>query len=232
VRSLSIIVPALNEAAHLQETIYDLLPVARASLDTFEIIIINDGSTDLTGIIAEELSKELPEVRCIHHQERRGLAAGFRSGVNAAHQEFLVLVPGDNAYFAASLHELFASIGNADLIIGYRTNQGESRRWFRVLISKAFNTLFGLVMGHSIKDVHGMPIYRLSMLRKMRLRSSNYSHQLESMACMLRRGARFIEIPVVLNPDLKGSSRALRLKTFIDVAQTYWLLIFNRDDVC
>ncbi len=81
-RCLTILVPALNEEAKLETMVNSLLPVARSSLNQFEIILFDDGSTDKTGAIADHLATTNPEIRVIHHNPRQGLGAIFYEGLN------------------------------------------------------------------------------------------------------------------------------------------------------
>src|SRR5215831_16251583 len=94
-RTLSIIVPAYNESRALEGVVANI-EAAAGTLDGYEVVLVDDGSTDDTGQIADELALTHPNVRVIHHSPNRGFAAAYASGLAKARLAYVTFLPGDN----------------------------------------------------------------------------------------------------------------------------------------
>src|SRR6266508_1325533 len=106
-RALSVVIPAYNEAGNLERAVQE---VVRAALDfdDYEILIVNDGSSDETGQLADRLARETPRVSAIHHPDNQGFAAAYRTGLAAARMDYFTFVPGDNEIRPESVQQIFA----------------------------------------------------------------------------------------------------------------------------
>src|ERR1700761_8003069 len=113
-KKLTIVVPALNEQEKIAETIEGILPSARDLLDDFEIILIDDGSTDDTGAIMDRYAAEEPRIQVVHHAQRQGVGAGFKSALQRAKFNSITLVPGDHAFEDQGIARMFRAAGAAD----------------------------------------------------------------------------------------------------------------------
>ncbi|MGB7542990.1 MAG: glycosyltransferase family 2 protein [Burkholderiales bacterium] len=224
-RALTILIPALDEEQKVAPTVEEVLAAGRRLLDRFEVIVVDDGSRDRTGEIADALAKSNPEVRVIHNPERRGVGWAFWEGIAQAKFDRLTVVPGDHAYNISGIERLFSAVGSADLVISYRTNQADTRQRRRVILSTLYQRLVGLIFGFRLKDFHSTVVYPVPQIREMGMRSVGYTYQLEVLVKLLRRGMSYVEVPVTLNPSGKGTSAALRPKTFFDVLWAIWRLM-------
>ena len=187
-KSLSIVVPALNEEEHIRPTVTDLLEAMEGRFETFEIIIINDGSSDRTGKIADELSSQHPEVKVVHHSSRRGIGAAYESGILAARMEYLTLVPGDHEVDPTTWPAFFDAVGTADLVIGYRANQRRARPLYRRLLSRVLTGMMGILFGLHLRDFQSLVVYPASVVRNRGLRSTGFSYQMELLIPLHRQG--------------------------------------------
>jgi len=115
-RSLTVFVPAYNEAENIGPTVDTILRALSVSVEEYEIIVVDDGSTDGTYEVAEALATKYPQVRVIHNPRNMGLGYGWMRAVETATMASFVFVPGDNTWPYRSLHELFGNLGKADVI--------------------------------------------------------------------------------------------------------------------
>jgi glycosyltransferase involved in cell wall biosynthesis len=223
---LVIVVPALNEEADIEKTIRELLPVVRRAGIPFEIVAVNDGSTDQTGAVMDRLALEIPGLRVVHHNSSRGVGSSFAEVLHATQARYITLVPGDNAFAAASLEPVFGAVGGSDLVITYRTNQS-ARAVRRSTLSRSMRAFLNLAFGLDLRDFHSIVIYPAQRLRKLDLAYEGYSYQIEALISLMKEGCDVKQVPVVLNPEEPGRSRAFNFKIMRQLALTAMGLFFR-----
>jgi glycosyltransferase involved in cell wall biosynthesis len=216
-RTLTIVIPALNEEWKIEITAREFILAAKRLLDAFEVILVNDGSTDNTGAIMDRLAAEYPdEVRVVHHDHPCGVGSGFVEGIRLAKYPYLTLFPGDHAYNVESLDRLVARLGDAQRVVGYRCNQFAARPFVRVLISKLFQLYMNVMFRINLRDLHGPQIYPLDVLRKMELTAIGHTYQAEVMVHLARMNLSVVEVPVLLNVETAENSGSVRWKSVTD----------------
>src|SRR5881409_3441839 len=110
---LSVVLPAYNEAANLHATVEGALEVLRELGGRFEVIVVDDGSRDGTGGLADALARETPEVRAVHHPSNRGYGAAIRSGFAAATLPWLFFTDADGQFDLRELPTLLSETARA-----------------------------------------------------------------------------------------------------------------------
>ena len=136
-RSLTIIISALNEEKLISKTVSEILSVYRGTNDKYEIILVNDGSTDRTGEIMASFSKDNPEIEVINNPEPSGLGEHFKNGIKKARCDYIIHLSGDNEITVDGFNNLINAIGSADLVIGNRVNAFESRVFSLIFFPKS-----------------------------------------------------------------------------------------------
>jgi len=225
---LSIIIPALNEDQKISLTVKELLQGGRQYLTQFELILVDDGSTDQTGEVMDRLTQGNPEVKVIHHPQRSGVGQAYRSGMNMAQYEYITMIPGDHELNKKTFEDLFQAVGKKDLVIGYRVNQSVARPIYRVVISRLYTKLMNLLFRFQLKDFDSLIVYPAKLLKGSNSQSSGYTYQMELLVYMLRKGLTYTEVPILLNPVEVKSSRSLNWRTFWDVASMACSLLMRR----
>ena len=209
----------------------ELIPLARTTLDQFELILVNDGSTDQTGPLIDSLAASMQEVMAIHHPSPQGVNQSFLEALDQAHFPYMTLLPGDHAYNTEGLRHMFEAVGTVDLVISYRTNQVETRTKMRVFLSLLYGKIINLLFGNNIRDYHSAVVYPVAITRQIPVESKGYLYGMEMLVKLLRRGVTYVEVPVVLNVDTApGKSRSLRWKTLVNLLSTLWLLTKSRNE--
>jgi dolichol-phosphate mannosyltransferase len=222
--TLTIVIPALNEQEKIAETVHGVLPLARQLLDDFELILIDDGSTDATGSIMDELAAQDPRIVVLHHAERRGVGAAFELALSRAKFDSITLIPGDHAFKNEGVARMFKAAGAADIVITYRDNQSD-RSLNRSLQSHSLRFILNCVFGFWLFDYHSMIIYPVKWLRQIPVKADGYGYQICSLISLLQLGLSHVQVPVSLNAELKGSSRALRARTYYELGLTILALL-------
>jgi dolichol-phosphate mannosyltransferase len=223
-RRLSIVVPALNEEEKIAETINGILPLARDLLDDFEMILIDDGSTDRTGSIMDTFAAEEPRIVVVHHAQRQGVGAAFKSALLQAKFGAITLIPGDHAFQNKGIGRMFKAAGAADIVITYRDNQSD-RSLNRSIQSHSLRFVLNSIFGFWLFDYHSMIIYPVRWLRQIPVKADGYGYQICALISLLQLGLTHVQVPVSLNAELKGSSRAMRPRTYYELGATILTLL-------
>jgi len=218
-KKLTIIVPALNEEAKIASTVNAILPLAHDLLDDFEVILVDDGSTDTTGSIMDQFKAKDSRVSVIHHANRRGLGIAIKEVTELAKFDSLVLIPGDDAYRHDGIAKMFRAVGAADVVICYRDNQSD-RSLTRSIQSHTLRFILNFLFGFGLFDYHGVIVYPVKWLRQISVNADGYGFQIAALVSLLQLGLTYVQVPVSLNAELKGSSRALRPRTYFELGQS------------
>lgn len=218
-KSVTIIVPAYNEEKNLPLAISDLLSAMKGYRHVYEILIVNDGSTDATGRIADQFVRKHKHIRCIHHRRNEGMGTAFRSGITHAQKCWVVPFHGDNDSSADSLRAMIDRIGEADIISAYTVNT-HLRPLGRRIISYCFVILTNLLFGLNLRYYTGYFLCRTESLRRLRLLSSSPAIYIEAKVSLIKQGARCIEVPFEHTGRKYGVSKTMNRKSIMDTLVT------------
>ncbi|WP_291842058.1 glycosyltransferase family 2 protein [Bradyrhizobium sp.] len=218
-KRLTIVVPALNEEDSIADTVRGILPLARDLLDDFEIFLVDDGSTDATGSIMDRFAANDPRINVIHHSERQGVGAAFETALKRARFDLITLIPGDHAFQDEGIARMFRAAGSANIVVTYRDNQS-NRSLNRAFQSHSLRFILNCLFGFWLVDYHSMIVYPVKWLRQVTVKADGYGYQICALISLLQLGLSYVQVPVSLNAELKGSSRALRPHTYLDLGLT------------
>lgn len=223
---VSVVVPALNEEKNLRAAVEGVVEAANAAGNvTIEILLVNDGSTDGTAVLVDELIATYPLIRAIHHERNKGFGACFLSGLERARYEWITLFPGDNFISVPTLTEMLKNCGKADVVCAYTVNT-ECRTRLRNILSAIFSFVYTATFNLHLRYINATPVYSVSQLRNTELRCFRYSFPSETTVRLLRKGCTFMEIQGFMNPGARKSS-AFRLRNLAESVFNYVTLIYD-----
>lgn len=205
---LTVVVPAWNEERRLAATVEGVVAAARRHLPAFEVLVVDDGSTDGTAAVAAGLAARFVEVSVVRHATNLGVGAAYHTGLTRARFPYLTLVPGDNAFHASALDAVFGLVGKVEMVVSYRANpraRTPARRFLSVCCTQAMR----VVTGKPIRDAHSLYVFPVAQARQVR-RNTGYGYHIETLSTLLRGGVPFAEVPVRLNPRPDSSSKVMR----------------------
>jgi dolichol-phosphate mannosyltransferase len=217
--TMSFVVTALNEAANIRATVDQILETTRKWGAPFEILLINDGSTDDTGPIMEELAAQNKNIKVFHNEHNLGLGGAYKRGAAAAQGTYIMLVPGDNAWPSESLDQIIAAVGQADIVIPYQVNS-QARPLMRRVGSWGFTVCINTLFKLPIKYYNGLVVHRTELLREISINTNGFAYQAEALLKLLKRGHSYVEVGTMVTERQGGRSKALRPKNLLSVLQT------------
>ncbi|MBJ7391265.1 MAG: glycosyltransferase family 2 protein [Chthoniobacterales bacterium] len=223
---MTIMIPALNEEAALADAVKSVHRVALEVLSVPpEIIVFNDGSTDRTAELAEQLAREIPGLRVVHHAKPMGVGFCFREALQLAKGDRFTGFAGDNNVAPRLITELLGNADKADVVVSYIVNT-EERGSFRHVVSTLFSMTYVLFFGIHLKYINGNTVWPTQLLRECNIRARGYSIMAETNVKILRRGVTFMEIPGEMN-KAATKSQAIKWKNLVEVIGTFFRLIWQ-----
>ena len=209
--SLSVVLPAYNEEANVERAVEGVSSVAQQLGIDYEIILVNDGSTDRTGEIARELMQRVPSFRLVEHYPNRGYGGSLRAGFAAAMGDLIAFVPADNQFDFREISRLLERLDEADIVSGYRAERQDT--FIRKLNGFGWNTLVRLLFGYLCRDIDcGFKLFRREVLERVTLASDGAMIDTEFLAGARARGFRIAEVPVIHLPRVAGEATGANLK--------------------
>lgn len=224
-QSVSILVAAYNEDVVVEQVVRETHAVADRMLDTYELILIDDGSTDRTAAIMDALADELGCTRAVHNRPNIGFGASYMRGVQEAKYEYVMLVCGDNGVPAYNFPAIISKIGTADIVIPYMQNLREVKTPLRYIISRTYTLFLNLLSGYRLHYYNGLPVHRTDLVRANPARSSGFGFQGEILVKLLKAGHSFVEVPVDAASKEHQRSGFLRPRNVVNVIRTCIVLL-------
>jgi glycosyltransferase involved in cell wall biosynthesis len=202
---ISIFFPAYNEEGNIESAVRSAVEVLSEICSDYEVLVINDASTDRTGEIADALARGNPKVRVIHHPENRQLGGAMRTGLNQATKDLVAYVDADNPVDLKEITRALEYMDSADVVIGYRLNREETLK--RAIYSRVYNFLIRVLYGIKVKDVNfSFKIFRRQVLDTIVLKTASSFLDAELLIASKRAGFAIKEIGIRYYPRVAGKS--------------------------
>jgi glycosyltransferase involved in cell wall biosynthesis len=188
--------PAYNDAGTIASLVIQAVEVARRLTPDFEVLVIDDGSRDATGQIADELARTYPQVRVIHHPRNRGYGGALRTGFAAASKELVAYTDGDAQYDPSELEMLWNRLTpDADFVNGYKISRSDPMH--RIVIGRVYHLTVKFLFRLRVRDVDcDFRLMRREVFDRVKLERDTGVICLEMMRKFQDAGLRVVEVPV------------------------------------
>lgn len=211
---LTLILPAMNEEGNLERVVGRSIEVLNEQVPDWEIVIVDDGSTDSTPELADQLAERDSRIRAVHHPYNRGYGSAWRSGFAAARGEYLMCMDSDGQFDLGDISLLLPYINHYDIVAGYRIDRQDPphRKLNAAIFHMAVKALFSV----PLRDLDcGFKIFRAELIHSLRLCSPGALINLEIQTLARQRGATVIEVGVNHYPRRAGTPSGARLSVIL-----------------
>ena len=211
-QGISVFFPAYNDEASIASLVNDALSVLPSLTDDFEVIVVDDGSTDNTAAVLDELARADMRVRVVRHESNRGYGGALRTGFASATKELVFYTDGDGQYDVREITLLRPLLTEGvDIVNGYKIKRADDLQ--RRALGAAYNRLAHLLFSIPIRDVDcDFRLIRRRVVERVGLVSSSGSICVELVHKLHRAGCVFAEVPVHHYPRAHGRSQFFTLR--------------------
>jgi dolichol-phosphate mannosyltransferase len=211
-RRISVFLPAYNEEGNLERSVADIVWAAERVTSEYEILIVNDGSTDRTGELAERLGLENPRIRAVHQPRNMGIAAAYQRALDEAKLDHFSFLAADGEIARDSVRDIFAAVGRADIVVPYHQNPRARQLHRRVLTWAS----------------QGPCIYPVALARSLPKTAGGFYFLTQMLIHAIHAGSSYVEVGLTHVDRTHGRSKAVSIKNILKalraIGQTWWAI--------
>jgi glycosyltransferase involved in cell wall biosynthesis len=226
---LSVFFPAYNDSGTIASMVIRAVQAASELTPDYEVIVVDDGSSDATPEIVDELARTYPKVRAVHHPKNRGYGGALQTGFRSATKELIFYTDGDAQYDPAELKALWERLTpDADLVNGYKISRSDPLH--RIIIGRVYHHIVKLMFGLTVRDVDcDFRLMRRRIFERINLEKTSGVICLEMMKKITDGGFGIVEVPVHHYHRAFGKSQFFNFrriaKTGVDVMRLWLALV-------
>jgi glycosyltransferase involved in cell wall biosynthesis len=219
--SVSLFFPVYRDERTVRIVAEKALRLLRSLGVPFEVVIVNDGSPDKSGAIADELAREHAEVRVVHHPKNLGYGAAVKSGIGASRHELVCMTDGDDEYEVEDFRKLLKLKDRYDLIITFRYRKIYSST--RIFVSWVYNVLLRFFFRTPFRDVStGLRLVRRAVIEDVELESTSPFVGAELAIKAMLKGYRVGEVGIQTFPRSFGSGSSTSVPNILATIRDMW----------
>jgi len=217
---ISVFFPAYNDAGVIGEQVLKVLRVLRELTPDFEVIVVDDGSTDNTAEVVEEIAAREPAVRLVRHPRNLGYGGALRSGFAAARKQLVFYTDGDGQYDVTELPLLYRRRDEADIVNGFKIKRNDP--FYRIWLGAIYNAVARFLFRIRLVDIDcDFRLIRKEAIDAIELESWGGTICLEMVKKLQDRGFTFAEVPVHHYARHTGRSRFFRPRHLYEMAREF-----------
>jgi glycosyltransferase involved in cell wall biosynthesis len=218
--------PFWNEEQNIEKVVTDAVRVLKQVADKWEVLMIDDGSTDRTVETAKQLEKKIPNVHLLSHNINRGYGAALKTGFEHAKYEYIVFTDGDRQFDFGEVTKFIEKVSNADIVIGFRKKREDA--FFRHLLMLLHRLWGMLFFGIFVRDIDcGFKLFRREAVKAISpLRSEGAMITTEILAKAKNKKLRIAQVGVTHYPrkfgESSGGNVAVIIRAMLETFILFW----------
>jgi glycosyltransferase involved in cell wall biosynthesis len=214
VRDLSVVFPAFNEEGNIRRTVETVIKVLPKVATRWEIIVVDDGSSDGTAVICDQLKRQYPQVEVIRHGENRGYGAALKSGITSAKYDLIFFSDSDGQFDFRELQQLICWSEDHDIVAGYRAKRQDP--FYRRVNAFGWNVLVRVVLGLKIRDIDcAFKLFRRTVFDHVQIRCVGAMVNTEILAQATQLGMRIHQVEVSHFPRRYGKQSGANIHVIL-----------------
>lgn len=229
ISQLSVFFPAYNEEANIKKTVLSAKKVLENVATDWEILIIDDGSTDRTSEISDQLARNDKKIKVIHHNPNKGYGEALKSGFYNSKYDWIATIDSDGQFDFSEITKLYEKTNGADVVVGYRIDRKDPL--IRKIFGFGWTMLANILLGVRVKDVDcAFKLVSKKVINKIPKLESTRGGMIspELLAKAKKSGFVISQVGVHHFPREKGSQTGANLKvilkSFLDLGKLWWQL--------
>lgn len=222
--SISVVLPAHNEEENIAKTVGNCVRYLENKVGEYEIIVVNDGSGDRTGVIVKELSSANPKIILVNHEVNRGYGSALRSGFDATTLEYIFFMDSDGQFDIQDLDSLMPYVGEKEIVIGYRQNRADSM--IRSLNAWLYGMYIKLIFGLGVRDMDcAFKIFPKKAYQSVKpIKADGALFSAEFLIKLQKKGYNLVEVPVRHFPREFGAQSGASIHVILKMFRESWKL--------
>lgn len=222
--SISAILPAHNEAENIKTTVENCVSYLEKNTSDYEVVVVNDGSSDNTKQIVDKLSSTNSKVFLVNHKINKGYGSALRSGFDEAKKEFIFFMDSDGQFDVQDLDRLLPLASGENVVLGYREDRADS--FIRSLNAWMYAMYIYLMFGLNVKDMDcAFKIFPTKAYQNIKpIKAGGALFTAEFLIKLKRAGFNFKEVPVRHFPRQFGTQSGANIKVILRMFKESWKL--------
>lgn len=224
--SLSVIFPAFNEEKNIENTITNSLNYLNTKFKDFEIIIVDDGSTDSTAVVVKKYGDKYNNILLVKHDVNRGYGQALKTGFDSASKQFIFFMDSDGQFDISEIDNFIDHVKDSNILLGYRHNRADPI--MRTINALLYHAYLRIVFGLKVRDVDcAFKIFPTESYLKIKpIESKGAFFSAEFLIKLKKAGYKFIELPVTHYPRKHGSQSGANIKVILRMfVESYRMLM-------
>jgi len=228
---ISVVIPSYNEEGNIEELVGEVVKVMDGR--KYEIIVINDNSTDRTGQILDKLKKRFGMLEVVHRCGKRGVGFSLRQGFSRAKGDVIVTMDADLSHNPKDIPRLLDALvkNDADIVLGcrYCCGGGMEADFRRKIISGLFNLMARVFFRLEVKDITtGYRAHKKKVIEMLDLRAGQFDVHIEIPLKAIKKGYKVIEVPIIYRKRHSGKSKLDYKEAGPEYIKTFFRLLLAR----
>lgn len=213
-RGLGVVLPAWNEEAVIAQTVHKVVATLSEVAPEYEVLVVDDGSTDHTGAIADALAAENSHVRVVHNRPNKGYGGALIAGFNAVSKELTFFMDADGQFDIQDITKLLEHLGEANAVLGYRKHRQDPP--LRIVNAWGWKLLMRLLFGLNVRDVDcAFKLYPTDLVRRANVQAQGAMVNTEMLVKLHRLGYTWVEVPVNHYPREGGKATGANIRVIL-----------------